>query len=770
MLDHWLSNPFVESFYCPPDFLDLKRLLFLVSQWSRVFASNSQPARRNNSMSKDAARCRQFMKARDSVRPMSQSCQLSLAQMMEDVCLKITTVSDCFHVKAGLFKEVNCDKDTTDTNAEQLTFHDAELFIKVIPSECLNYVRHRSAKSVDATIKQFNRIYGLVLTTIIEADHMKSSPSYDVADASLASLTLSAINVPLQQDYQRHANFDGRHSALARLPSSLSPGQDLDSLQPCSCKESSFLRAKILAKWISVAAELRALRSFSAFTSVMTALQGSAVSGLHATWGIVERYYPDKSEAFHELSELLKLDDNRKYARELLDHVYSSYELARHQESRHNGLLSSLFGRRIGSDSSVQAENILNTVGTIPYLGIFLNDLAMLNESAPDRVPRPKPSEFRRPASGTGLIYMKENHRKTSDRSENSTGKQNSYVKISTDFHEKRQRSHLSQEPVSTPPIVMCEAPKPPPRRKRLNDSTDSGTESATNETRTRKPPVPLVADHRSRKETMTNESPSSTTPTSSGVVLPEDKRSRQAKGPHGPPLPVEPLSAIKTSIPPVTQFQKVPRPRRRHSMSSSIAASTVAAATMVLDNDDLINFRKHAREYKILSKLMQLQATATRYKIQEDTAFRQWFENLALLSEDEAHGERQISGSVEVLALASGSDEFPRSRLSSPTHLTPSHSATGSNCYGRSSFNMHDSRKTPIKESPKQDAKMLRRHSNSFGELRWVSERFSHSRTHQQLETFKKKIKTTLSHTRSDSSHSLITPVTQEEECSTRF
>lgn len=134
--------------------------------------------------------------------------------------------------------------------AEQLTLYDAELFIKVIPSECLNYVRHRSAKSVDATIKQFNRIYGFVLTTIIEADYMTSTPSNDVSGASLASLTLSIINVPLRQDWQRHTNFDGRSSALARLTSSLSSGQDLDSM-PCG---DSFLRAEILAKWISVAA------------------------------------------------------------------------------------------------------------------------------------------------------------------------------------------------------------------------------------------------------------------------------------------------------------------------------------------------------------------------------------------------------------------------------------------------------------------------------------------------------------------------------------
>lgn len=150
-------------------------------------------------------------------------------------------------------------------------------------------------------------------------------------------------------------------------------------------------------------------------------------------------------------------------------------------------------------------ENILKTVGTIPYLGIFLNDLAMLNESGPDRVPRPKPSELRRPASGTSLVNVTENHRKTSNGNDSNTGKRNSHVKKSNDYQEKWQRSHLSQEFAVTPPIITRETPRRPPRRKRLNGSTDSGTESVANEPCTRKPPVPIVADHRSRREAVAN-------------------------------------------------------------------------------------------------------------------------------------------------------------------------------------------------------------------------------------------------------------------------
>nr|CUU00385.1 hypothetical transcript [Hymenolepis microstoma] len=376
MLDHWLSNPFAESFYNPPEFLDLKRLLYLVSQWLRVFANNFQPPRHQTSKTKESARYQLIWKARDSLHSMTQSNQLCLAQIIEDICAKITTVSDHYHVKAGLFREANCDKnaDLLDSNsdrsipiptvngvlnklsprhiAEQLTLYDAELFAQVIPSECLNHVRHLPAKSVDATIKQFNRIYALVQTTIIEAEHEvpTSHSSNEISSASLASTTLSMVNMPLQANQYKHPHIEivEHPSALARSTISLSSVHDLDALSG----EDVFLRAEILAKWIAVASELRDLRSFSAFTSVMTALQGCAISGLYATWSIVEKHYPEKNEVFHELSELLKLDDNRKYARELLDHMYSSYEVARQQEMKHNGLFSSIFRRKLASESS----------------------------------------------------------------------------------------------------------------------------------------------------------------------------------------------------------------------------------------------------------------------------------------------------------------------------------------------------------------------------------------------------------------------------------
>ncbi|VDK33866.1 unnamed protein product [Taenia asiatica] len=362
VLDRWLDNPHVESFYSPPDFLDLKRLLFVVSQWLRVFATNFQPVRRKHSESEAYSQSQLIMRARNFIQSMAQSHQLGLAQAMEETCTKINIVSDRFHLIAGLFREANCDKGGPEVStepqprisagegsmrqlsprhiAEQFTLYDADLFLKVLPSECLNYVRHRPAPTVDSTIRQFNRIYGLVLTTVIETDPSRSVFAAEVSAPSLASLTLSIVPLPLQNDWRKISN-----NARLQPSSNFTSCQGIDFV----FSSGTSFRAEMLSKWISIAAELRALRSFSAFTAVMTALQGYAISSLHETWRYVESHYPEKKEVFHDLSQLLNLEDNKKYARELLDHMYSSYEIGRHQDSRHC-IFSTIFRRKINTD------------------------------------------------------------------------------------------------------------------------------------------------------------------------------------------------------------------------------------------------------------------------------------------------------------------------------------------------------------------------------------------------------------------------------------
>ncbi|VDM31149.1 unnamed protein product [Hydatigera taeniaeformis] len=117
-MDRWLDNPHVESFYGPPDFLDLKRLLFVVSQWLRVFAPKFQPIRRKYSKSREFSQSQIIMKARAFIQSMGQSYQLSLAQALEEVCSKANIVSDRFYLLAGLFKESNCDIGASEVSTE----------------------------------------------------------------------------------------------------------------------------------------------------------------------------------------------------------------------------------------------------------------------------------------------------------------------------------------------------------------------------------------------------------------------------------------------------------------------------------------------------------------------------------------------------------------------------------------------------------------------------------------------------------------------------
>lgn len=122
--------------------------------------------------------------------------------------------------------------------------------MKVLPSECLNYVRHRPAPTVDSTIRQFNRIYGLVLTTIIETDPSRSAFVADVSAPSLASLTLSIIPLPLQNNRRKVSN-----NARLQPSSNATSCQDTDFV----LSDGTSFRAEMLSKWISIAAVRHAL-------------------------------------------------------------------------------------------------------------------------------------------------------------------------------------------------------------------------------------------------------------------------------------------------------------------------------------------------------------------------------------------------------------------------------------------------------------------------------------------------------------------------------
>uniref|UniRef100_A0A3Q1HFJ1 Ral guanine nucleotide dissociation stimulator-like 2 n=1 Tax=Anabas testudineus TaxID=64144 RepID=A0A3Q1HFJ1_ANATE len=104
-------------------------------------------------------------------------------------------------------------------------------------------------------------------------------------------------------------------------------------------------RARLLEKWISVAEECRARKNFSSLYAIVSALQSNPIHRLRKTWQDTDR---EAVRRYEELSEIFSEKDNYSHSRELL------------KES--------------------------NAQGTVPYLGIFLTDLTMLDTAVKDRL------------------------------------------------------------------------------------------------------------------------------------------------------------------------------------------------------------------------------------------------------------------------------------------------------------------------------------------------------------------------------------------------
>ncbi|KAL4657973.1 ral guanine nucleotide dissociation stimulator-like 1 [Arapaima gigas] len=124
--------------------------------------------------------------------------------------------------------------------AEQLTQQDAELFVKVVPFQCLGCIwsqRDKKANlcpTIRATIAQFNAITNRVITSLL------CCPTH-----------------------------------------TLSSGRGL-SFGPTQ-------RARVIEKWIRVAEECRYLKNFSSLRAILSALQSNAIYRLKRTWAAVCR-------------------------------------------------------------------------------------------------------------------------------------------------------------------------------------------------------------------------------------------------------------------------------------------------------------------------------------------------------------------------------------------------------------------------------------------------------------------------------------------------
>ncbi|XP_051995445.1 ral guanine nucleotide dissociation stimulator-like 1 isoform X2 [Xyrauchen texanus] len=123
--------------------------------------------------------------------------------------------------------------------AEQLTRMDAELFMKVVPFQCLGCVwsqrdkKENLSPTIWATITQFNTITNRVITSL------------------------------------------------------LCPSSDL--VQPHCPTSTTTQRARVIEKWIRVAQGCRELKNFSSLRAILSALQSNPIYRLKKTWAAVSR-------------------------------------------------------------------------------------------------------------------------------------------------------------------------------------------------------------------------------------------------------------------------------------------------------------------------------------------------------------------------------------------------------------------------------------------------------------------------------------------------
>ncbi|VDK70981.1 unnamed protein product [Litomosoides sigmodontis] len=197
--------------------------------------------------------------------------------------------------------------------AEQLTFWDSELFKELLPQQCQGCVWNKRNKRGRETV------------------------------------------------YTVRATIDQFNAVVQKVMTSV-------VLPNCSPD----FRAKIIAKWIDVARELRALKNFSSLKAIISTLQSEPVHRLKSTWAQV----PSASLAeFRELASIFDTDDDgdERRARQILEEEGT----AKKSPLRRPQLIQNC--RRTKSD-----VNLAESQGTVPYLGTFLTDLSMIDQANPD--------------------------------------------------------------------------------------------------------------------------------------------------------------------------------------------------------------------------------------------------------------------------------------------------------------------------------------------------------------------------------------------------
>lgn len=134
-----------------------------------------------------------------------------------------------------------------------------------------------------------------------------------------------------------------------------------------SCVQDPYLkpqqRARIIEKWVKVAEECWSLRNFSSVYAILSALQSTAVHRLKRVWAETSK---EIQRSYQEMHEVFSEQDNYAKMRELL---FQSQDSSDATSKRHP-----------------PRSKDPRATGVIPYLGVFLTDLVMLDSAIRDQL------------------------------------------------------------------------------------------------------------------------------------------------------------------------------------------------------------------------------------------------------------------------------------------------------------------------------------------------------------------------------------------------
>ncbi|KAI5611892.1 ral guanine nucleotide dissociation stimulator-like 2 isoform X1 [Silurus asotus] len=122
-------------------------------------------------------------------------------------------------------------------------------------------------------------------------------------------------------------------------------------------------RTRLLEKWISVAEACRIRKNFSSLYAIVSALQSNPIHRLRKTWQETDR---EAIKRYEELASIFSEKDNYSQSRELL---------------KEEGTSKSNIDTKVNN-----RRHMSSAQGTVPYLGIFLTDLTMLDAAVKDRL------------------------------------------------------------------------------------------------------------------------------------------------------------------------------------------------------------------------------------------------------------------------------------------------------------------------------------------------------------------------------------------------